>query len=134
MPPDDGLMVQDEDIDDDKCYACDDVGVEIEDILFVTAGKGVADGGATKPVMGLDTWKSWMTVLQAKGRLGSVEYEKCNRRFRFGNNNVLVARQLVRVPFVLHGCERVIRRINSRLQSNSSSVAAMDFSARASKC
>ena len=51
MSPDEALMV--EEID-----ACDDdVGVDVEDILFVSAGKGVADGGATKPVMGKETWK-----------------------------------------------------------------------------
>ena len=49
------LMVEDVTPEDD---AFENVTDAIEDIFGVDAGKGIADGGATKPVMGKTTWKS----------------------------------------------------------------------------
>ena len=99
------LMVEDVTPEDD---AFENVTDAIEDIFAVDAGKGIADGGATKPVMGKTTWKSWMHILASKGKLGSVHYVKCERRFRFGNNNILVARQMVTFRVMLFGEERVL--------------------------
>ena len=99
------LMVEDLALDEDAFESVTDA---IEDIYAVEASKGNADGGATKPVMGKKTWKQWVDILVSKGKLGKVIYDKCERRFRFGNNNVLVAKTVVTFNVMRFGEERTL--------------------------
>ena len=85
-----------------------DYEIKIDDCFVVETGKGIADGGATKPVIGLDTWQSWTQVLQAKDRLGTCVYESCRRRFRFGNQAAVASKQTATFDVLVFGKPKTI--------------------------
>ena len=74
----------------------------LEEFNLMEAGKGIGDSGATKPVVGIEIWKEWMVKLKEKALLKEVRYEKC-RQFRFGNQQVLTAKNLAIVPVMVYG-------------------------------
>ena len=74
-----------------------------EECFFVDAGSGIGDSGSTQPVMGKDTWKLWMVLLENKGYLEQVSYERASRRFKFGGGEVKTATASVSFPVSLFG-------------------------------
>ena len=76
---------------------------EPDEVNYVEAGKGIGDSGATRSVVGSETWKEWLVKLNELGRLPTVRYERCSRQFRFGNQQVLTATKKVMLPVMVHG-------------------------------
>ncbi|CAK0862702.1 unnamed protein product [Prorocentrum cordatum] len=66
-----------------------------EEVFLLTVGKGISDGGATRPVMGDKVWAQWEELLRVKQLLHEVKYEKSDRRFRFGDGKTLEAKKAV---------------------------------------
>ncbi|CAK0898302.1 unnamed protein product, partial [Prorocentrum cordatum] len=66
-----------------------------EEVFLLTVGKGIGDGGATRPVMGDKVWAQWEELLRVKQLLHEVKYEKSDRRFRFGDGKTLEAQKAV---------------------------------------
>ncbi|CAK0791252.1 unnamed protein product [Prorocentrum cordatum] len=66
-----------------------------EEVFLLTVGKGISDGGATRPVMDDKVWAQWEKLLRVKQLLHEVKYEKSDRRFRFGDGKTLEAKKAV---------------------------------------
>jgi len=82
---------------------------QIEEIMVaIEAGKGIGDSGATRCVMGLSTWQEWTTVLKQKKLLDKVQKETCERTFRFGNGESLVAKMKVQIPVQIYGKDKTM--------------------------
>ena len=64
----------------------------LDEAFFVEPGKGAADSGATRAVVGSETWQAWAELLPNKGRLAQVVTAPSARKFRFGNGQVLTAK------------------------------------------
>ncbi|CAK0883894.1 unnamed protein product [Prorocentrum cordatum] len=66
-----------------------------EEVFLLTVGKGISDGGATRPVMGDKVWAQWEELLRVKQLLCEVKYDMSDRRFRFGDGKTLGAKKAV---------------------------------------
>ncbi|CAK0887762.1 unnamed protein product, partial [Prorocentrum cordatum] len=66
-----------------------------EEVYLMSTGKGISDGGATRPVMGDKIWAQWEELLRSRQLLHEVEYGKSDRRFRFGDGKTLEAKRSV---------------------------------------
>ena len=73
----------------------DDGDMALLDDVFMATGTGIGDPGATKPLMGTEVWNKWKDRLVELGKDHQIVTEKCDRRFRFGNNQVLDAKTAV---------------------------------------
>eukprot|EP00975_Prorocentrum_lima_P047200 9870004-Prorocentrum_lima.AAC.1 len=62
---------------------CDEICAMTRDV-----GVAIADGGATKPIMGVETWAAWLQKRAAHGLDKQVSYEPCRQRFRLGKQQV----------------------------------------------
>ena len=82
--------------------------VTVDEVLLVDVGKAVENRGATQPVIGAETWKLWVAALQDRGLGDRVEYERCNRVFKFGNDQMSTAKHMVTFPVKPHGVERLL--------------------------
>ena len=85
MVTDEGDDHADNDVEDMR-LECDEIYLTSQDI-----GVAIADGGATKPIIGTDTWTLWLQRITELGMADHVVYQPCRRRFRFGNQQVLVS-------------------------------------------
>ena len=74
-----------------------------EQILFaeVKAGYGLIDSGATRTVIGEETWQAWLKLLGKKG--ANVEAKKVFRDFRFGDGATLRSSVDVTFPVKVAG-------------------------------
>ena len=89
-------IVHDSDAQGEQEETVDDIyDADGEDALTTEAGKGITDSGATRPVMGEETWQRWLDATRDKGIALHAKYEPCNRQFRFGNKEVLVSKRTV---------------------------------------
>ena len=102
---DDGFMVQD--WFQDQRFT-DIATVPLEEVNNVEAGDGIADCGATRPVIGEEVWHQWVEILRASGLDQMVEYNKVDRTFKYGNGQVLPSSYEVRVPVKVFGQDRFI--------------------------
>ena len=55
--------------------------------------------------MGSETWSEWKKTIMAKKRMDDVKVEKCQRRFRFGDDKVLVATMKVALTVRVFGVD-----------------------------
>ena len=55
----------------------------------------ISDSGATSPCIGEKTWGTSLPIVLARTSHKAPQYEKCSRRFCFGNGEVLEARRKV---------------------------------------
>eukprot|EP00975_Prorocentrum_lima_P068748 12922360-Prorocentrum_lima.AAC.1 len=58
-------------------------------------GIAIADGGATKPIIGTGTWAAWLQKIVELGLGKHVEYKPCRRRFRVGHLEVCMSTRTV---------------------------------------
>ncbi|CAK0890436.1 unnamed protein product, partial [Prorocentrum cordatum] len=79
-------------VEDAETPECAD---ETEEVFLLAIGKGISDGGATRPVMGDKARAQWEELLRSRQLLHEVEDSKSDRRFRFGDGRALEAKQIV---------------------------------------
>ena len=79
-----------------------------EGCLTVEPGKGSGDSGSTKPLMGLNLWPAWRTILQQKGYGNQIAMQTCTKRFKFGGGEITTAKQCCTFPIVVGGKARQI--------------------------
>ena len=84
---DESFVVIDASSGDEVCEA-----LGLDEVNYVEPGKGAADSGAPRAVMGTETWQQWADLLSTRGKLDAVLTEPSNRRFRFGGGQVLGAK------------------------------------------
>ena len=95
MVIDEGKDPEDGDVEEMR-LECDEVYLTSQDV-----GAAIADGGATKPIIGTATWTLWLQRITELGMADHVAYRPCRRRFRFGNQQILTSTRQVsfRVSF-----------------------------------
>ena len=81
----------------------------IDECFYVDPGCGISDSGATRPVMGTETWTQWRAILEEKGRANEIKHEAADRSFRFGACDVKKSRHAVSFPIDLQGNEIIVK-------------------------
>ena len=81
----------------------------IDECFYVDPGCGISDLGATRPVMGTETWAQWRAILEEKGRANEIKHEAADRSFRFGAGDIKKSRHAVSFPIDLQGNEIIAK-------------------------
>ena len=86
-----------EDMTEKDTTDTDDVKLECEEVFLTSldVGMAISDSGATKPIIGTETWTLWLQRITQLGLAGHVSYQPCRRRFRFGNQQVCTSTRTV---------------------------------------
>ena len=85
----------------------DEEDIKVEEVLpmeaafYVEPGKAIQDRGCTSPVMGEKTWESWWPILEKKGILDHVTFDKGKKTFKFGNGEFIKATREATFPVKL---------------------------------
>ena len=75
----------------------------IDECFYVDPGCGISDSGATRPVMGTETWTQWRAILEERGRANEIKHEAADRSFRFGAGDIKKSRHAFSSPIDLEG-------------------------------
>ena len=68
------------------------------DEINLATEKGIGDSGATKPIMGLDERPKWRKKITEMGFAHHILTKRCDKTFRFGNDDTATAKQMVAFP------------------------------------
>ena len=93
----------------EEIHQCSSPGNEVDDpigmgldfdtiVADVEVGIGVADSGATLPVVGMKCWKHWLRLPWIRAHEAKIKYDKCDKLFRFGGGKTLPSTVRVSLP------------------------------------